>query len=123
MRPLFNKGVCSAALSDILLELHAKKYTRDYLKREHHLARDSRLGVKALTEKTMFSSFGDKYGYAGLVPTGNYLSHVYTLFAASIKDHLETEVKKVVQSAFIGMLLTKRQSISDSIMASQFSGH
>jgi hypothetical protein len=31
MRPLFNKGVCPAALSDILLELHAKKYTRDYL--------------------------------------------------------------------------------------------
>jgi hypothetical protein len=59
MRPLFNKGVRPAALSDILLELHAKKYTRDYLKREQHLARDSRLGMKA---KTMFSSFGNKYG-------------------------------------------------------------
>jgi hypothetical protein len=94
MRPLFNKGVRPAALSDILLELHAKQYTRDYLKREQHLARDSRLGIKALTEKTMFSSFGNKYGYAGLVPTGNYLSHVYKLFAASIEDHLEKEVKK-----------------------------
>ena len=94
MRPLFNKGVCPAALSDILLELHAKKYTRDYLKREQHLARDSRLGIKAPTEKTIFSSFGNKYGYAGLVPTGKYLSHIYKLFAASIEDHLEKEVKK-----------------------------
>ena len=91
MRPLFNKGVRPAALSDILLELHAKKYTRDYLKREQQLARDSRLGMKA---KAMFSSFGNKNGYAGLVPTGNYLSHVYKLFAATIENHLEKEVKK-----------------------------
>jgi hypothetical protein len=63
MRPLFNKGVRPAALPDILLELHAKKYTRDYLKRVQHIARDSRLGISALTEKTMFSSFGNKEGY------------------------------------------------------------
>ncbi len=94
MRPLFNKGVHPASLLDILLELHAKKYTRDYLKREQNLARDSRLGIIAPKVKTMFSLFGNKEGYAGLVPTGNYLSHVYKLFAASIGDHLAKEVKK-----------------------------
>ena len=94
MRPLFNKGVRPSALSDILLELHAKKYTRDYLKREQNLARDCRLGMIPLKNRTMFSSFGNKEGYSGLVPTGNYLSHVYKLFAASIGDHLAKEVKK-----------------------------
>ncbi len=94
MRPLFNKSAHPAALSDILLELHAKKYTRDYLKREQHIACDSRLGIIALTEKTMFSTFGNKEGYAGPVPTGNYLSRVYKLFAATIEDHLTKEVKR-----------------------------
>jgi hypothetical protein len=94
MRPLFNKDVCPAALSDILLELHAKKYTHDYLKREQNLARDSRLGIIAPKVKTMFSSFSNKEGYAGLVPNGNYLYHMYKLFAASIGDHLAKEVKK-----------------------------
>jgi len=94
MRPLFNKGVRPAALSDILLELHAKKYTRDYLKCEQFLARDSRLGTIPLKKRPMFSSFGNKEGYSGLVPTGNYLSHVYKLYAASSGDHLMKEVKK-----------------------------
>jgi hypothetical protein len=59
MRPLFNKGVCPAALLDILLELHAKKYTCDYLKREQNLARDSRLGIIANKVKTMYLLFGN----------------------------------------------------------------
>jgi hypothetical protein len=122
MRPLFNKGVCPVALSDILLELHAKKYTRDYLKREQNLARDSRLGIIAPKVKTMFSLFGNKEGYAGLVLTGNYLSHVYKLFAALIGDHLAKEVKNAVPSAFIGMSCTKRQSTLDNTTGSQFSG-
>ncbi len=122
MKPLFNKGVHPVALSDILLELHAKKYTHDYLKREQNLARDFRLGIIAPKVKTMFLSFGNKEGYAGLVPTGNYLFHVYKLFAASIGDHLAKEVKNVVPSTFIGMPRTKRQSTLDNTTRSQFPG-
>jgi hypothetical protein len=64
------------------------------LKREQIRACDSRLGTIALKKRTMFSSFGNKEGYSGLVPTGNYLSHVYKLYVASIGDHLAKEVKK-----------------------------
>jgi hypothetical protein len=67
MRPLFNKSVRLVAFFDILLELHAKKYTCHFLKREQNLARDSRLGIIAPKLKTMFSLFGNKEGYAGLV--------------------------------------------------------
>ena len=74
--------------------MHTKKYTLDYLKHERILARDSRLGSILLKTRTMFSSFGNKEGYSGLVPTGNYLSHVYKRFAASISDHLAKEIKK-----------------------------
>lgn len=40
------------------------------------------------------SSFGDKELYNGGVPTGKYLAHVYKLFHASIRAHLDNEVKK-----------------------------
>ena len=74
MRPLFDKGVRPEALSKTMLELHAKAYTRAYLRREHDLARDRRL--RPNLPKETFSDFADKSKYAGRVPTGNYLSTV-----------------------------------------------
>ena len=94
MRPLSSKGLRPTALSATLLELHAKQYTRDYLKREHMIERDQKLGTVGASEPAMFSEFGDKTKYAGLVPTGSYLAHVLKLHAASIKEHLDKEVKK-----------------------------
>jgi hypothetical protein len=106
---------------DILLELHAKKYTHDYLKREQILTHDSRLGIIAPKVKTMFLSFGNKEGYVGLVPTGNYLSHVYKLFVALIGDHLAKEVKKRGAER-LHWDASYRQSTLDNTTGSQFSG-
>ena len=92
MRPLFDKGLRPEALSATLLELHTKAYTKAYEKREHRLKRDRRLQPDLAAE--MFSEFGDAAKYAGLVPSGRYLSTVYKQYEASIADHLSKEVKK-----------------------------
>ena len=42
----------------------------------------------------MFSSFSDPKQYAGVVPSGKYLSGVYKKYATLIKEHLAAEVKK-----------------------------
>jgi hypothetical protein len=42
----------------------------------------------------MFSEFKDKDGYGAILPSGKYLAHVSKLYAKSIKEHLELEVKK-----------------------------
>ena len=57
-RPLFDRGVRPESLSAVLLELHAKRYTEAYLRREHLLQRARRFNAKL--DADMFSSFGDK---------------------------------------------------------------
>jgi hypothetical protein len=94
MRPLFDKGVRPTALSDLLLELHAKKYTNDYIKRERLLERDILFAAREADCPQMFSGFADKSKYDGRVPTGRYLQMVYTKFHASIRPHFDREVKK-----------------------------
>lgn len=92
MRPLMNKGVRPETISAILLELHTKKYTKCYLKREQELDRTRLLHPE--TQAEMFSTFSDKSKYAGQVPTGNYIAFVYKKFGASITAFLAKEVKK-----------------------------
>ena len=95
MRPLFNKGVRPEAFSTILLELQSKEYTMSHLARENRIKRDlsaaRRLG-QPYNVPGRFSEFADKKGYAGLVPTGAYLEHVYVKHSELIKEHLENEV-------------------------------
>ena len=92
MRPLYDKGLRPEALSATLLELQTKAYTKAYERREHRLKRDRRAQPGLAAE--MFSEFGDKSKYAGLVPSGRYLSTVYEQYEDSISDHLDKEVKK-----------------------------
>ena len=59
MQPLFDKGrFRPTALSELLLELHAKKYTKDYIKREGLLEQDicSLLRVKHIFDCKCFQA-------------------------------------------------------------------
>ena len=94
MRPLCDRGLRPEALSDIMLEHSAKRYTKDYIKREHKISED-RHSVdfnRRLSSSKMFSSFGDKEQYAGKVPTGKYLSRVYRLHSRLLSEFLAKEV-------------------------------
>ena len=94
MRPLFNAGVRPEQLSNILLELHSKEYTRQWKHREHQIEKDLLLNNSSPLKGTMFSAFADKSKYNGAVPTGKYLGNTYKLFHESIRSHLDKEVKK-----------------------------
>ena len=67
-----------SAFSDILFELHTKRYTKVYIKREHELAHFRRQpGATIQTpghDPGMYSPFGNQNGYGGLVPTGEHMS-------------------------------------------------
>jgi hypothetical protein len=93
LRPLVNAGCRPNRISNILLELHSLRYFEDYIEREHKL-RENKSGLFQNTVTTMFSSFGDKNGYDGRVPTGRYIERVYKKYMESIMDHLNNEVKK-----------------------------
>ena len=98
MRALFGKGVRPESFAETILEMHSKKYHEDYLLREFEIERSSAFFVTR--RPPMFSEFADKLNYAGLVPTGRYLAQVYKLYNATIKNHLEKEIKKQPCSRF-----------------------
>jgi len=72
--------------------MHTKRYIKAYIDREMDLRRDRLILPDKHAE--MYSSFGDKTKYAGVVPTGHYLSTIYKAYHATISDHLDKEVKK-----------------------------
>ena len=92
MRPLHNKGLQPHALSDTLVELHSKKYSDDYIKRERWLSKKLTLGVDL--NNGMFSRFSDKSQYDGLIPKRRYLSSIYNKQGKSLWPHYNREVKK-----------------------------
>lgn len=63
-------------MSDTLLELHTKKYTKDYIKREYALLR-AKSELVHVMDPGMYSTFGDKKKYGGLVPTGIFTIILY----------------------------------------------
>ena len=80
MRPLYDKGIRPHNMSDLLLELHSKKYHHRYIRRERLLAKgvapgslDTFLGPSLGARTSMYSTFADKTKYAGLVPTGEWM--------------------------------------------------
>ena len=94
MRPLFDKGVRPEALSNILLELHSKKYADDYIAREQRLQQSRLNGNVISAEVGLYSDFSDKKKYDGSVPTGRYLAQVHLKQHKKIERHMDLEVKK-----------------------------
>ena len=67
MRPLYDKGIRPHNMSDLLLELHSKKYHLRYIRRERLLAKgvapgslDTFLGPSLGAHTSMYSTFADK---------------------------------------------------------------
>jgi len=99
MRPLFDAGVRPNTLSSLLLEMHTKRYHREYICREHLLHRaaggiTAALFAESKSQPAMFSAFDDKTKYAGLVPTGSYLTKAYITHGEQIAAYQDMEMKK-----------------------------
>ena len=113
MRPLFDKGFRPEALSNLLLEMHAKEYTRQWLRHERDIAA-RRKSSNRNTKPEFSSNFADVEKYDGKVPKGSYLATVYKVYHESIRCHLSKEVKNKVLRDWLGMYHTKKQSICAS---------
>jgi hypothetical protein len=99
IRPLLDKGTRPDGISKMLLELHALRYTDDYLISELLLSRKLALGVPS-KEPPMFSTFADKSKYNERVPTGRYISQVYKKQHDGNRSHMDREMKKVTTDRF-----------------------
>ncbi|KAH8109627.1 hypothetical protein DFH11DRAFT_1474484, partial [Phellopilus nigrolimitatus] len=78
--------LCANSWTSILRELHVRR--RDILELQylHFIKLSPQLGTKAFTP---FSSFSDKNGYAGFVPSRWYISRVYADYMGCIRDVLD----------------------------------
>lgn len=98
MRALFDKGVRHNAFADMVLELHAKTYTKAYLRYERDitvkLRKQEMAGFISETSHEMFSSFNEIEKYNAKVPTAGYFATAYKKFAATLQTHFAKEVKK-----------------------------
>ena len=97
MRPLMDKGHRAESMSDLLLELHSNEYQERYIRYEYDITKgNERPESRKETHVSdhTFSSFDDKYGYGGMVPTGAYLHSVRILHHSTISSYLERELKK-----------------------------
>ena len=95
MRPLFNSGVKPETFAKMVLELQTKTHARQHMLYEHLLTlkrASPTFPPNAVLE--LFSCFGDKSKYGGVVPGGHYFASIYNEFSDSIASHLDTEVKK-----------------------------
>ena len=97
MRPLFDKGVRPASLQSLLMELHTKKYTKQYIMYNYQVKaaiNKSRRFRQARPKLELLSEFGDCRGYDSFIPSPRYLKSVYVSNHEKIMDHMDIEVKK-----------------------------
>ena len=93
-----------------MLEMHAKEYTRQWLRHERDIAARHKFS-NMNTKPEFFSDFADAEKYDGKVPKGSYLATVYKLYHESIRCHLSKEVKNEAPRDWLGTYHIKKQSI------------
>mmetsp|Transcript_9929 Transcript_9929/g.23153 ORF Transcript_9929/g.23153 Transcript_9929/m.23153 type:complete len:172 (-) Transcript_9929:91-606(-) len=94
MVSLLDDGTWPEALSSTLLEQHTKRYWKLHLWHEQAVRRQLDQPTVGAKPPVRFSSFSDMDGYAGTVPSGNYLASVCKDYSESIGPYLDKEVKK-----------------------------
>ena len=98
MRPGFDKGTRPESFSDMVLELHAKQYTRSWLRYEREIAMEKHtaaaMGFTDNRSRQMFSAFDDEEKWDDKVPTGAYFAKAYKRHNATLRCHFSKEVKK-----------------------------
>jgi hypothetical protein len=97
MRAFFDKGIQPESFAESMLELHSKKHMDDYVKWEFAIEQRHSFAVK---KPKMFSTFVDKTHYAGLLPTGKYLGHIYKRYHDTSTSHMAKKVKKQPLTCF-----------------------
>ena len=97
MRPEFDKGTRPEAFSNMVLELHAKNYTRAWLRYEREYAfekKENENGFAVREPWSEFSDFNDETKWNDKVPTGAYFAKAYKTFSKTLLCHYNKEVKK-----------------------------
>ena len=98
MRPLIQSSTGPLRLSNILQELHLKRYDTlqfQYLVNYKYRVDNSSSLISLQIPAPEFSKFNDKDGYNGYYPSANYLSFVYTSLIAIFRPHLDNQIMKV----------------------------
>jgi hypothetical protein len=92
MRPEFDKGTRPEAFSDMIPELHAKNFTRSWLRYEREFKFEKRkINGQSWDD---LGSFDDEEKWADKVPTGPYIGYAYKRVSATLRCHFSKEVKK-----------------------------
>ena len=100
MRSQFVKGVRPETFSDNILELHAKNYTRSYLKYERGIAMERHnadlSGNPDTVEREMFSAIDDKEKWNEVYLPGNTLLKCTRMYLQRYGHTSPTKLRNVV---------------------------
>ena len=97
MRPLFVSGLRPEQFSNMLRELHTLRHAEEHLRYEQQLSRRRKLRTIDFNgdNPPLFSEFGDKKLYNGLVPGPKYYQKVFCDIAETTKNFMDLLLKSI----------------------------